>query len=202
MESKKTVIQIGLGSKAEFADLLLPEKRSEYTSIIPNADESDWDGIFVDAHSISFAKAAVHLCENYPNEKLMLVNAPVSSQDIVFFDTNSYTVSDEHCHLSGSKIERAERRDLYSTFLTGGIRLDKIVQLAPNPIGLLAMDIQGMEMEVLSDYSWSVYPENMIIEPHSEDRHAFILSLMDSHGYELVGERLPWNKSANLIFRR
>ncbi len=197
----KTVIQIGLGGEAEWADLLVPGKRAELESLVPGVIQSDWEGIFVDGHPVSFSEAASLLVAEYPIEKLTLINACVSSFSIAEMQTRSFSSVDTAAKMSGVKKTWGKRPgDL--KFIAGTITLDEIIGLSQHEIGLLGIDVEGAGIDILEGFSWCCYPEYVVVEFHSEEEEAFIMNLLDSHGYTLIGSCVPWNKKDNFIYRR
>ena len=130
----------------------------------------------------------------------MLLQAAVCAPGLKEIQTSTFDEVDKRCKTATAINTRtADTQDL--TFFSAGIDLDEIAGWT-SEVGLLAIDVQGAELDILQNYSWQKYPNFIVVEPHSLSARETILSLLECRNYELIGFKLPWNRSENLIFRR
>ena len=53
-------------------------------------------------------------------------------------------------------------------------------------VGLLAMDVEGAELEIFKGYDWSQKPKFLVVEVHSQDEILELKNLITAQGYRLV----------------
>lgn len=76
-------------------------------------------------------------------------------------------------------------------FFVGSITLSQLIRsLDIDDLEILAMDIEGCEMEVFHEYDWSLRPRYLIVETHSDDIKISLANLFISHGYIEVDQIL------------
>ena len=88
-------------------------------------------------------------------------------------------------------------------YTVAGVPLNTIfsdVEAVGNYVDCLALDIQGIESEVLK--SLTCYPRVVIVEIHSPENEVFIREWADSHNYHCHGDVGEPEERPNLLFER
>lgn len=204
MNQNLIFIQIGCGFTANYMGLLNDDWYTEFD--LPGIEKtSRWRGMLVDLQPASI----LELIRQFGgNPRIDIVNAAVAGDfRVIPVETRKPFELDQETRLiNASKYNDKPRPDFQIAYYTHTIPLSNLLQLAntdaDTSIGLLAMDVQGSEVDIFRNYDWSVYPEFIDVECHSQDALAIVSTILVDRGYSCVAQRPDGRKRVNHLWQR
>ena len=195
LQKKGVCVQIGIKATAEFAYLAdrdWREKSVPELKQIPNtvADGiTDWQYYGVDADVNSIAS----MLQKYRSPQMQWVNAYIGTEIGKLSDVTSLMPGTPMSIFKGAT---TTLKNLFS-------------DLGLAAVDVLAIDIEGSELEVLSAYDWSLKPRYITVEAHGDPRvpncanpnllnanTETLITLLESQGYTLQSKTdTNWNKT-------
>ena len=178
--------QIGCGRNADYARLVKDNwfKHFDFDNIPP---ETKWHGVLVDLQPASINEM---IKQFIGNERLDILNVAVGSEaGFLMVGGRDFSKVDSQARLtSASRYNDWMVDDFADWFYCHTITLDQLFGFmgADDEIGLLAMDVQGSEVDILSNYSWRLKPIWIEFEPHSPEGLDIVSDILDRNGYSLV----------------
>ena len=194
MELDKSVfIELGTGYLPELSYLISPKQekpRHGSDSWYRNSDDSsEWFGIFVEASPWN----VVRLLEVLDERKCSMDSYKVLLAGVLDGTLQGFYTKRDVCE-SGTFHKGKRQKDL--SLIT--VRLDSIIEgFSLKQIDLLRLDIEGSELVTLSNYSWNIIPNRIVVETHErkvKGVHEGVMNLLRKIGYSVsvcVCERHP-----------
>lgn len=183
--------QIGLGGTGEFVSLLLDRgwelvcfHGSEFVGV-PEL-EGDWmGGTLVEMNPLSFMRCYQLFCGQ---DGLSFMNVAVAGTDrFGNVDVLDFEGIDLNCHLVNDNrnlVSESKRDSLnYGVF---AISLQRLLLTVEVDVGLVAMDVGGLEGEILNEWIPTKYPKFFVIEIHSDENRELCKMVLRNHGYRFV----------------
>ena len=206
----KQFVQIGIGYYPECINLA---KEGESMWGLPS--DIDWTGVVVDFQPLALQSAMIAIEENRLLDKVTVINAAVSrSSDIR--EVKFKHISDEidaHSSLADAKTDRDATLDcgqfdysMYCSAVSLNDLVNKVMRLKYVEIGLLALDVQGSEADILRYYDWIHEPDYIMIETHSSElggrvqeilemRYRVVRDLSCEHDKKVGRPNILWEKT-------
>lgn len=206
--------QIGCGNSANYASLVKNDWADHFN--LPGIPEdTKWQGVLVDAQPHSVIK----LVRNFGNNpQLTVINAGVTGMaQFSMFETRDFTKVDQEARFTDARRYNDKKRpDFQPAFYSRTITLNQLFEIDKcfdstplennqffrNPVGLLALDVQGSEVDIFLNYNWSVKPYYIDIEPHCRSAEEIISEILSSQGYIYVRRRPDGTRRVNHLWRR
>lgn len=181
-----TAIQIGIEYTTEYAYLLKPDWKTSHTGLLKDIPEV--------------------LKDDYDDWNYVAVDSDISSV------LEGITVNKDFvcAHITGKTeaIKRATYKDgktcvytMFSISLSDFINLQYI-----NQIDVLALDVEGAEVEILQGYDWKVKPRFITVEFHKDFPNVNIstkdfITFIQKQGYNLIhSENTNYDETIELQF--
>ena len=183
--NKGVCIQIGLGWTAEYDYLAEDDWKSKMQDNHRNFHipvflhkYNKWKYYGIDADGDSIA----HLIKTKDKrDNVQWIQAAISNDKIIELNHNRF-------HMN----------PFFDTCLVPAITFDDLLDLVGiEEIAILAIDIEGQEIDILKEYSWDIKPEYIAVEVHANHNHtiegleensAEMLCVVESEGYVLCRE--------------
>ena len=201
---KKQFIQIGIGYYPECIDLA-----KEGSTMWGLPSDIDWTGVVVDFQPIALQSAMTAVKENNLSDKITVFNAAVSTGSDIR-EVSLKHISDEidpHSSLADAKTDRAPQfnHSMYCSTVSLNDLVNKVMRLKYVEIGLLALDVQGSEADILTYYDWIHEPDHIMIETHSSElgervqdilemRYRVVRDLSCEHDKKVGRPNILWEK--------
>ena len=163
MELDKNVfIELGSGYLPELSYLISPKQekpRHGSDSWYRNSDDSsEWFGIFVEASPWNI----VRLLEVLDERKCSMDSYKVLLAGVLDGTLQGFYTKRDVCE-SGTFHKGKRQKDISLITVT----LDSIIEgFSLKHIDLLRLDIEGSELVTLSNYSWNIIPNRIVVETH------------------------------------
>ena len=200
---QKQFIQIGIGGYPECIDLA-----KEDVTIWGLPSDIDWTGVVVDFQPMALQSAMIAVKENNLSDKITVFNAVVSAfSDIRETMLNISDGIDAHSSLADAKTDRATQfnSSMYCSTVSLNDLVNKVMRLKYVDIGLLALDVQGSEADILRYYHWIHEPDYIMIETHSSElgervqdilemRYRVVRDLSCEHDKKVGRPNILWKK--------
>ena len=199
---KLSFVQVGCGDYANYAGLTHSDWADHFN--LPGIPkETEWHGLLVDMQPSS---AVEMLKQHWRNPRLLILNAGVSGQ-ASFQMTESRepkSMDPETRLIDAAAYNDKPRPNFCLSFLTHTLTLDTVLAWASEEqeIGLVALDVQGSEVEILESYKWSVEPLLFEVEAHSEEALDIVSEIMSKRGYRFVRCRPDGRRRVNHLWQR
>ena len=161
---KKQFIEIGIGHYSECLKLI------DNPCLWGLPVDIDWTGIIVDFQPFSLRNAMLTVRERNLSDKISIFNAVVSTfSDVHEVKLNLHNEIDAHASLADAKTDREDCSTgrMYCPAISLNDLVNKVMRLRYVDIGLLAIDVQGSEADILGSYHWIHEPDYIKIETHS-----------------------------------
>lgn len=169
MNQPQAVVQIGLHRSCEYLYLVDPKYRKWPVDIelpaFESANKYHYYGVEMNDTWIRYHRMAKDYKDD---ERVSFIHALVHGEDNKAYKHDSYTVMETGDH---------EMK---------GISLDTLFSQIPAPVSVLAIDIEGAELDVIRGYSFYQCPNYIIIEVHTPKQIFSIGSRMRKHGYRFA----------------
>ena len=169
-KNQQAVVQIGLYKSCEYTYLV--DQRYDHKWDIPLRlsefeNEKNWHYYGVDMNP----ESVEHL-RNFNvfkgDTRINFIQALVHAEDKKKITHDKFTI-----HING-KIK------------TRSISLNTLFSKIPMPIGLLVMDVEGAELEILKGYHWEEKPKYIVVEVHRIKDISSISELLHVQRYRLA----------------
>lgn len=180
--------QIGCGKHADYTRLVKDNwfKHFNFDNI---SAETRWHGVLVDLQPASINEM---IRQFIGNDRLDILNVAVGGgPGFTMVEGRDFSRVDSQARLNPA----SRYNDLAITvfddfFYCYTITLDQLFGFIgdDDEIGLLAMDVQGSEVDILSNYSWQLKPRLIEVEPHSPEGLDIVSDILDRKGYSLVSQ--------------
>ena len=172
-------------------------------------DTTKWEGVLVDLQPTVIIDL-LYRFSSFPN--ITILNAAIGGS-LYFSEIQTCKTYDEidwEMRLKSAESYNDKIIDQFSeSFSVYTIDLATLLSLAgTTPIGLLSLDVQGSEVEILQSYDWRVRPIYLEVEPHSKHATELISDILHENGYELVrgipeseDDDIDWIQRVNYLWR-
>ena len=193
--------QIGCGRTANYAALTKPDWHEHF--YFPCIDrQSKWKGVLVDLHPASI----IDIASDFADESnLQVLHAAVAgTPQFAMVESRAVTDIDQEARLcSAEKYNDKFRPDFKGMFYCHTITLDQLFGFIEkeSEIGLLALDVQGSEVEILRGYGWHIRPLFIDIETHSADALSITSAILIDQGYSYVHRRPDGRRRVNHLWK-
>ena len=192
--------QIGCGDSANYAGLIKADW-CDYFDLPGILADTTWHGVLVDLQPA----ALLEMLRQFAGAtRLTVMNAGIAGKPYFSkVQTRNPVAVDLEARLSTAGVYNDKIRPDFEECLTvHTIDLETLLGHAgAMPIGLLALDVQGSEVEILSHYSWTVRPCLIDVEPHSEDALRCVSDILRMQGYTFVRRRPDGRRRVNHLWR-
>ena len=194
---KKHFYQIGIGDDIGYASLLdnpQPFNLAGYDDVV-------WTGTLVDFQPSVIQSTFGLLEKQIESRRIEIVNAVVSSnlglERVEFAD---FCGIDNQAMIVGADNDVPHKSEY--TYFTAAITLNVLISRAPSPVGLLALDVQGSESDILEGFFWSDMPELVVVEIHSSLNRNRVFKVLKDQGYQFVKDVTYPRFRENALFMR
>ena len=92
----------------------------------------------------------------------------------------------------------------FRNLFVGKLTLSQLISsLEIKTLEILVMDIEGLELEVFSEYNWNLRPKYLIVETHTENIKNSLIGLFLNNGYQEI-KQIPTNanRTTELVYQR
>lgn len=191
--------QIGCGNSANYAGLVEGSWATHFDLPGIPADTS-WHGVLVDLQPASILEMMRKFGDS---SRLDIVNVAVAGKAGFFqMEKRDLLEIDLEARLLPAGNYNDKVRDFKSGFFCHTITLDQLFGFAGDAeIGLLALDVQGSEVDILTHYSWRIRPRLIDVEPHSEEAEKIVSDILTQQGYTFVRRRPDGRRRVNHLWR-
>ena len=189
--------QIGCADNVNYVDLAHSDWSGHFD--FPGIDsDTEWQGVLVDLHPVS----VIDMVQKFSPD-LTVVNAAVTGKNEFVQMQGNHGINeiDEKAMLSTAERyndwhvkhepELMREHAFQNFFFCYTVTLEQLFStFAPDSeIGLLALDVQGSEVEILTAYDWEKKPYYIDVEPHSDEAKDIIWRILEDQGYRVMCER-------------
>ena len=192
--------QVGCGDSANYAGLVKDDWH-DYFDLPGVPEDTKWHGVLVDLQPA----ALLEMLRQFAGEpKLSIMNAAIAGKSYFStVQTRNPVAVDLEARLSAAETYNDKVRPDFEECLTvRTIDLETLLDYAgAMPIGLLALDVQGSEVEMLSNYSWNCRPSLIDVEPHSDDALRCVSDILRAQGYRFIRRRPDGRRRVNYLWR-
>lgn len=203
---EKQFIQIGIGAYPECIELA-----KEDVTMWGLPSDIEWTGVVVDFQPMALHSALIAIEENNLLDKVVVFNAAVSSFSGIREVKLKY-VGDEvdgHSSLVDAKTDRDNLFSFDYRMYCATASLDNLINKVMRhkyvDIGLLALDVQGSEVDILAHYNWIHKPDYIKVETHSPELEKSVRAILEE-GYrpimDLTGEHDKETGRPNVLWER
>ena len=192
--------QIGCGDSANYAGLV-KDDWYDYFELPGMPEDTQWQGVLVDLQPA----ALLEMLRQFAGApRLTVMNAAVAGK--IYFSkvqTRNPVAVDLEARLSTAEVYNDKTRpDFEECFTVHTIDLETLLGHAGAiPIGLLALDVQGSEVEILANYNWNRRPRLVDVEPHSDDALRCVSDILRGQGYTFIRRRPDGRRRVNHLWR-
>ena len=179
--------EIGPADNPQFAGLVEPDWYNRFgLPGIPK--DTNWHVVLVDLQP----SVIIWLLEKFQGtSNLTILNAAVGSTGFSPVEsTSDYShVGWETRLSSAAKYNDKNQAELHPCFHIYTVDLATLLSFAgDNEVGLLSLDAQGAEVEILMGYDFNIRPRFIEIEVHSEESFSIADNILRSNDYQLIRE--------------
>ena len=184
MDDKLIFLEIGASYKPDLLFLLGPKKWWAHPTVrqhpyfyVRFGTKTKWFGIFVEPHPQNLILMNKDLKHTGISETDYKIYSGVVGGETKFveFHTASMSVEDVHSQIKTDQsfyaVSKTEhKREGGDCLFYQTMTLDALLSDIASPVSLLSIDVEGAELEILSNFSFSQKPQ-IIMECHLNDTH-------------------------------
>ena len=200
MDDKLIFLEIGASYKPDLLFLLGSKKWWAYPTVRQHpyfyyrfGRKAKWFGIFVEPHPQNLILMKKHLKHMPIPETDYKIYPGVVGGETKFVEFYMKDMSEEDVHSqiktdqSFYAVDNRYKREGGDCLFYQTMTLDALLSDIADPVSLLSIDVEGAELEILSNFSFSQKPQ-IIVECHLNDTHHTsekVIEILEGQGYTL-----------------